>query len=565
MATHARLRRSVPAPATALSRLAACLGQYGDGAAATKLALLHALEGAPQRSAAQVAGLHEALCFLYAYPDTPEVFAAVERLLRVFADRADLTRHRRALENSGIAGTDIVYPFAASTARWLADAWGNRLTVAWEAAPEAALETRLPLLTLWAERAVFDEPPLDMRAWIDALRGPDTDATFLIRRSKASTGTTLLGDQLYDELGLTLRLGPGPDTPARTRARVARHPLTCQERPLRTGRPDLRSVVLEPPKAVRDVPRREAVRLIDLARAAMVTRKRDLYSFAAAEPADVTMIDCGDGLEFACYGVRPDQRLLLDAVYSFLMLRNGVPVGYALASALWRSSELAYNVFDTYRGGEAAWIYGRLLAIMRARFGVETFTIYPYQLGHDNDEGLQSGAWWFYYKLGFRPKDPDVHALAEREAARVARRRGYRTGLATLKRLVRANLFLHLGPERSDVIGAIPTDRIALAATALVRDRCGADRERATRVLADEAAEKLGAGAWRRWPAGERLAWERWAPLLALLGDTGAWPGDERAALVATVRAKGGPRESDYVARFDAHPRLPAAVARLGR
>ncbi len=564
MAPSARPTRSAAAPATAALRLAACLGQYGGEAAATKLALLHVLEGAPLRSAAGVARLHEALCFLYAYPDTPEVFATVERMLRAFENRSDLVRYRRALENSGIAGTDIVYPFGASTARWLAGAWGNRLTVAWEAEPAPALETRLPLLTLWAERAVFDEPPLEMRAWIDALRGTDTDAAFLVRRSAAVTGTSLLGDQLYDELGLTLRLAPGPDTPARTRARLQGHPLTCQERPLRTGRPDLRRVVLEPPAAVRDVPRREAVRLIDLARAAMVTRKRDLYSFAAADPADVALIDCGDGLEFACYGVKPEQRLLLDAVCSFLMLRNGVPVGYALASALWRSSEIAYNVFDTYRGGEAAWIYGRLLAIMRATFGVDTFTIYPYQLGHDNEEGLQSGAWWFYYKLGFRPKDPDVRALADREAARVARRRGYRTSLATLKRLVRVNLFLHLGHERSDVIGAIQTDRVALAATALVRDRFGADRERATRVLADEAAERLGAGAWRRWSAGERLAWERWAPLLALLGEAAAWPDDERAALVETVRAKGGARERDFVTRFDSHPRLPSAVARLG-
>ena len=418
-----RARRPSLAPARALDRLAEARSSYGPGVALTKGELLGILEHASLRSAADVTRLHETLCFLHAYPDDESVFTQVERMLRAFAARPDLLRFRRALVNSGVAGTDCVYPFGASTARWLASRWGDRLTVAWgEGENTEHLETRLPLLTAWAERAVFDEPPLPLREWLDRLRMLETDATFLIRRSAEATGTSLLGDQLYDELGLTLRLEPGPDTPSRTTARFARRHIVPQVSPLRTGRPDLAEVVREEPRHVSDVSRRDADRLIDLARESMVTRKRDLYSFAAADPRDVRMIDFGDGLEFALYGVHPEQRLLLDAVYSFLMLRNGVPIGYALASALWRSSEIAFNMFDTYRGGEAGLVYGRVLAAMRALFGVDTFTIFPYQLGHENDEGLQSGAWWFYYKMGFRPKDAAVAALARREAERVRRR-----------------------------------------------------------------------------------------------------------------------------------------------
>ena len=48
------------------------------------------------------------------------------------------------------------------------------------------------------------------------------------------------------------------------------------------------------------------------------------------------------------------------------------------------------------------------------------FTIYPYQLGDDgNQKGLASGAWWFYQKLGFRARDPQVLQLWS--APRVAR------------------------------------------------------------------------------------------------------------------------------------------------
>jgi hypothetical protein len=553
-------------PARALARLSTLKTQYGGSLGPTKLALLNRLRSGPLRTADQVAELHEILCFLHAYPDDEQVFELAQGMLRGFADRPDLQRHRAAFENSGIAGTDLVYPFAASTARWLADRWGDRLTVAWgHDENTAALQTRLPLLTTWSERAVFDEPPLELRPWLDRLRGHETDAGFLVRRSDACTGTTLLGDQLYDELGLTLRLSPGLDTPSRTHARTTRRAVSYQTGPLRTGRPDLLAAANDPPRGVADVSRRDAERLIDLAREAMVTRKRDLYSFAAGDPRDVRMIDCGDGLELACYGVHPDQRLLLDAVYSFLMLRNGVPIGYALASALWRSSEIAYNIFDTYRGAEAGWVYGRILGVMRSLFGVDTFTIYPYQLGHENDEGLASGAWWFYYKMGFRPRDADTAALADREAERVAHRPGYRTAVATLRKLVQANLYFALDTRRSDVIGQIRTDRIVLRATDLLAARFGSDRERGISALAEEAADRLGLRSWRSLPAGERLCWERWAPLVALLPELDGWTRDERHGLADVIRAKGGRRESDFVARFDTHPRLGSALVQLAR
>jgi len=44
-----------------------------------------------------------------------------------------------------------------------------------------------------------------------------------------------------------------------------------------------------------------------------------------------------------------------------------------------------------------------------------------------------------------------------------------------------------------------------------------------------------------------------------------AWSAAEKLALAAVIRAKGGRRESDFVARFDAHPRLGAALVSLSR
>lgn len=550
--------------ARALADLSAIRSAYGPPQAGARLRLLRVLERAELRTAAQVRALHELLCFLHAYPDDRAVFELVTRMLRDFRGRPDLQRHRRRLVSTGIAGTDIVYPFGFSTARWLEARCGSRLSVEWaDVAQPDAVAGRLQLFSLWAERPVFDEPPIEGREWLERLRGRDTDAAFIIKRSAALPVRGMANDHLYDELGLALRVAAGPDSPDRTRARVPGHRLVVQRAPLRLSRPDIVAEIAKPPRRIRRIGERQAARLLDLAREAMVTRARDLYTFTAANLKDACLVDCGDGLEFFCVGVAPEQRLLLDAVYGLLTLRNGVPIGYALFSALWRSSEVAYNVFESFRGGESAWIYGRMLATIRTMFGADTFTVDPYQLGHHNDEGLESGAWWFYYKLGFRPWDAATGRLAAGEAAKAASRKGYRTGPGTLRKLVSANLFLQIGRQRRDVIGAIPTGAIGLAVTDYVSGRFGADRERATEELAAEAAARLGADGWRRWPAGERLFWERWAPLVAILPGMDGWSADERRELAGIIRAKGSRRESDFVARFDAHPKLGAALVTL--
>ena len=62
---------------------------------------------------------------------------------------------------------------------------------------------------------------------------------------------------------------------------------------------------------------------MDLARACMVTR-------AATSTRSPTAIrgtcgsSIGGGLAFACIGVVPERRLLLESVYAFLTLGNGV-------------------------------------------------------------------------------------------------------------------------------------------------------------------------------------------------------------------------------------------------
>jgi len=554
-------------PTRLLQQLERLKIEYGAGVGPRKLTLLVGLGKRRLERADEVLRLHEVLCFLRAYPDDAELLAQVERMLAGFHRRGDLRRHRRTLEDTGIAGTSIRFRFFAPEARWLARRWGGRLTIDWKRfRNHAQLEPFLGLLALYAETPGLDECAGTVREWMERFKGPgETDAVFLLRRLDGLRLDPFLRERLYDALDPALRLTPGPTTPSRSRAKYARLDLAYQTGPLRRARPRLLAEVAVPPLAVRELTPREGGRLIDLAREAMVTRSRDLNAFSYGERQDVRLVDCGQGLQFACIGIIPQRRFLLEATYGFLTLKNGVPIGYALALALFGSAAVSYNVFATFRGGEAAHVFGRFLASLRHLLGSDSFWIDSYQLGLDNKEGLTSGAWWFYQKLGFRPRQASALRLMRQELRRMRLDSRHRSGPSTLEELARAELFLYLGPPRDDVLGVLFLGEVGLRVTRHLAERFGSNRARASRVCAQDAARALGVPSLGRFSPGERLAWDRWAPLVTVLPGLLGWNRRDKRALVDVVRAKGGRREADYLRHFDAHGRLRSALRRLAR
>src|SRR5437763_1676178 len=110
-----RGRRLVEAFAAAASR-------YAPEDEPRKRALLADLEGVAVRDAGTLLRLHEALCFLQAYPDNAKMLEHVDRALERFGARVHRlgTAARPRLHDSGVTHTILDYPFGFPMARWLA-------------------------------------------------------------------------------------------------------------------------------------------------------------------------------------------------------------------------------------------------------------------------------------------------------------------------------------------------------------------------------------------------------------------------------------------------------------
>jgi hypothetical protein len=294
---------------------------------------------------------------------------------------------------------------------------------------------------------------------------------------------------VHDSIDAMYVLDPGPHGPCRTHALYRTGPVVFRQAPPRRDRPDLARALRVPPRSVHRVTLREGRRLIDLAREAMATRNRDLDAFAWGNPRDVRVVEDEDGLAFAVIGVVPERRLPLPAVHGWLTLRNGVPAGYVQTDTLLFSSEVSFNTFETYRGTDAAHVFARVLAVTHHVLGARSFSIEPYQLGHGNDEGLLSGAWWFYAHLGFRPKARQALALYRRELMKMKRNPEHRSPIAVLERLATAHLYWNESAMAPAVLPRVPQlglrhpERVARLLKAIARAKAAPDQDRSLEAI----------------------------------------------------------------------------------
>ena len=541
-------------PLATLERIKA---DYGPGLSQKKLALLRVLGHATLATFGQVARLHEAVLFLRAYPDDVRVMDAAERVLRGFGRRADVARHAEALGSSGIAGTPTDYAFFHPTVQWLAACWPDALTLdRADGAVAERISALLPRLAGALPAAWLTACSPDGFEALDRLRGHTTDAAWLLQSFKRLSGDSFTHEALHDAAEIRYRLSASRGTPNRSTARAARMPIAFRAGPIDRARPDLAKAVAQPPKQVRRAGPAEGEALIALARGAMVARARDLDAFAYGNRDDVIVVDDGDGLTFTFNGMRPERRTLFAAIYGYLIMSNGVPIGYGQFDLLGPSAAVSFNLFPTFRGVNAAHTFARLLAATRAIFGATTFTFEPYQLGDGNDEAIDSGAWWFYYKLGFRPahgSDRNAAAVSRvmrAEHTRMQRDPRHRSSRRTLEALARSHVIWH-----AELARAVGLPRLAALGAAAVDALAKLEGDAALAAM-----RRIGLRSLDGWRVTEREALARWSPIVLALPSLGRWSASDRRALVAVIRAKGARHETDFLVAVARHKPLVAVL-----
>jgi hypothetical protein len=271
----------------------------------------------------------------------------------------------------------------------------------------------------------------------------------------------------------------------------------------------------------------------------------------------------GRGVAIYLWSLPPDRRLPLRAYVAGLTLKNGVPINYIEAIGLCEWMEVGFNTFYTFRGGEAGWIYAQALRCLCHLMGTTCVSVYPYQLGHDNEEAIESGAFWFYRKLGFRSGLPDLEKLAEHEEQKIAADPKYRTPARTLKRLATGHVFYELPGAEVRAWDRFSTRNIGLRVNRRMARDFGGDAVR-MRESARRAFERMLKVSTSLWKPPEKTAFENFALVLSQVPGLRTWTQEEKEDLIRIIRAKAYPDEMLYLDRTQRHLRLRNALLTLG-
>jgi hypothetical protein len=402
---------------------------------------------------------HEFLLFIRAYPQTADVARLAEKELRGFSNRVDFLREQDVdvspLEDpqvSGIAGTPVTDNFSFYIVRWLMQRHPAETSIYWDwFEDENRLAATWPrFIPLLAEDA-FVEANVPYREWLRVARGRQSELAWLIDRFQDLPSTDEAKAELYDSQNLYVQWTPSYRA-TRTGLRAPARKLFYHNGPLIQRREiNLNNEVAQPASPMRKLSMKEGEQALDLAREASTIRYRELYGFTHGDPKHVYHVELGRGVELYLAGLPPEKRLPLRAVHAAMIYKNGVPVGYFESLTLFERMESGFNLYYTFREGETAWLYARVLNVMHHFTGATAFTLDPYQIGHENEEGIESGAFWFYRKLGFRPVHRELLALAEKEEKKIASRKEYRTPPRTLRELAAGPMIFQIsGTEDRD-------------------------------------------------------------------------------------------------------------------
>jgi hypothetical protein len=524
------------------------------------------------KDAGSLIRFHDLLLFFRAFAPGPAVLRLADAFLRkielkikaVLAAGADPDDFAPE-EVAGIAGTAVEATFSYPIVCWLIKHHPKEIAIQWR---DYERDTQRGLI--WPrffpllEEDSLIEANVPYLNWLTAARGKRDELRWLVQQFQQLPLSEKEKGALYDSLEILVRWDLSGSPVSRTVARTPVRNFYFHREPLLQRRQVSLAVELAKPRLpVKVLPPKPAEQALDLMKRTLGVRYRELYGTSNAAPSWVTQSSISRGAEIYLCGLPPEKRLPLRAYLAGLTVKNGVPINYFECSSLFDWTEIGFNTFPAYRDGETAWIYAQTLRLLHQVHGTNAVSVYPYQIGDDNEEAIASGAFWFYRKLGFRSMNPELEKLAQAEEKKVRANPKYRTPARTLRRLSKANVVYELPQAERGAWDNFSVRTIGMAVQRrMARDFNGNARSMRTAAAA-QVARNTGLNP-SSLQSHQQVVFAEFATALSLIPDLARWSTDEKNSLRAIIIAKCSRTEQQYQRLLLKHGRLRSAILRLG-
>jgi len=392
----------------------------------------------------QIKEYRRCLLFIAAYPETKAEYGAAILGLHTLGEKILQLRlkDKKTLEQSGLPCTTLLGVYSFHLIHWTVLETNVNVQLAYfeEGAvhPREALSGRLNEMEFELE----GNDHLSAIKWLEQAFG-HTNRRVLLERLlthiDALPITSLQKDQIFESMRVCVSLECAKQSPVLGFAGTA---FLHKEGLIK--RFDEKSLLNEPLPPQKKLNRLQKKELIRCARLSLLFLNRETDPVSLCNESGLEYYELSRGFSIAFFSAIPERRLPMESYIGFMMFKNGFPIAYGGAWLFGKRSLLGINIYESYRGGESAYLFAQLLRSYKQRFSPTYFEVEPYQFGKGNPEGIKTGAFWFYYRFGFKPVDKVLHTLAAKEFNRISCDKTYRTPYKTLKAFTASNMMLSL-------------------------------------------------------------------------------------------------------------------------
>ncbi len=508
---------------------------------------------------------HDCLLFLIAYPENVELLALAESELKRVGEAAKQIANgksglkQKQLFGSGIIHTKLQAAFTFDLVKWLANTYPKSVSFNSFGAEKDKVREILSLCLPVCEREVVEDSKLSIHNWIKKAKGnsPLTDLQWIIALIDNAGFAVDVKDTLYTTLALYIDVNVAADTYSRTFGRSVTKSTFYHTDELikKVNALELISKQVPLPQKTTSL---QTKQMIEVARMSLCLLYRETDPVTYTNEKEVLLFNMGRGIDICLYGIKPEKRKAIDSYIGYMAFKNGVPCAYGGGWILQDHSKIGVNIYPPFRGGESAYLFCQILRLYHRYFNVSCISVEPYQIGKNNSEGVKSGAFWFYYKLGFRPMEAKLKQLAEKEFALIASQKGYRTSLNVLKQLANANLEIHIGKGTHNPTRYTSHDLSKIVTHNIAKKYAG-NREVAKTKSFERMKKALGVKSISSWTIGEQQSFKQLSLLMDAIPDIEKWNAKNKNSLLQLMKAKGGDSEIEYIRLFQQHPELKSA------
>ena len=445
-----------------VSQLYSIRNSYGRNNSSQKLYLLKAISREKLTSKKDVGLLHSVLLFLIAYPDNNAIYTQSSILLQQL--HLYLRSHQKlrdGLYNSGITNTQLCAAYSFEMVKWMRTNYKKNIRIRSFEAGEAQIQDILSVVMPKVESEIMQDGNAEWRSWLKRFSKKEED---LLDRLIAVFDETDIRPEVKDELWNAIGINIEIDFTVHDRLPDPLFiPYYHRSLIKKKKSPPIKGI--HPPKIHLD--KEEAETIIECSRMILVRHLREIDPITFTSAELISYYHLPRGLSIALMGMVPARRHPIDSYMGYTVFKNGLPIAYAASWVLFDSARIGLNIFPAYRGGESQYIFEQVLKIHQGVYRLKRFTTDPYQIGKDNSDGIHSGAFWIYYRAGFRPIRKEQKDIAATEAKKIRSVKKYQTPATVLKKLAESRLELNLDKKavQFDV-----TD-LSLAYAAILKDR----------------------------------------------------------------------------------------------